>query len=464
MSMSTTLLIFGASGDLTKRLLLPGIGALLERDPDRDVRILGADRADLSQKDFANLLHDGLINGGANSQLAEEHVQATKYFTCDVVDPDQLREVINAVSDTDRLVLYFALPPAVTAQACEALTKCDLPQNTHLAMEKPFGFDLQSAKDLNRIVARLVPEEQIHRMDHFLGKTTVIDVMAVRFANRMLQAVWSASDIESIEISYDEELALENRAGYYDHAGALIDMIQSHLLQVMAVVAMEPPSAISSRELRDAKAAVLRATRIWDDDATVATRRARYVAGQVGERHVPSYVDEPGVDASRNTETLAQITLEVANQRWRGVPITLRSGKALGKTRKRVVITFRDVRHLPQGFEGGCGPDRLIMNLDPDIMELQLTTNGAQDPFVLEQSRFITELRQAELTAYGEVLSAILDGDSLLSVRGDTAEECWRITDEVLAMWRTHQVPLEEYPAGSPVPSHWQPALADDAT
>src|SRR5690625_267019 len=275
MGVATTLLIFGASGDLTKRLLLPGIGALLERDGDRELTIYGADRAALSQQDFRERLEEALRDGGASESLIARHVERTRYYECDVADPDQLRAVIEKVSGDDRLVLYFALPPAVTAQACEALTKCDLPPRTHLALEKPFGFDLESARALNRVVAQLVPEDQIHRMDHFLGKSTVIDVMAVRFANLMMQTVWSADHIESVEISYDEELALENRGGYYYKAGALVDMIQSHLLQVMATVAMEQPAAITSRDLRDAKTAVLRATHIWDDDPHLSTHRGR---------------------------------------------------------------------------------------------------------------------------------------------------------------------------------------------
>lgn len=463
MGVATTLLIFGASGDLTKRLLLPGIGSLLERDSERDLTIIGADRAPLSQQDFRDRLEASLRTGGASTDLATRHGERTHYYECDVTNSDELRDVISQVSPggEGRLVLYFALPPEVTAKACDALTRCDLPSKTHLALEKPFGFDLESARALNRVVARLVPENQIHRMDHFLGKSTVIDVMAVRFANRMMQAVWSADHIESVEISYDEELALEGRAGYYDRAGALVDMIQSHLLQVMAVVAMEQPAAITSEDLRDAKTAVLRATKIWDDDASVSTRRGRYVAGRVGQREVPSYVDEAGVDPERGTGTLAQVTLEIANQRWCGVPFTLRSGKALGHTRKRVVVTFRDVRHLPRGFKGASGPDRLIMHLDPDIMELQITTNGSENPFELEQSTFKTGLREAELAAYGEVLSAILDGEAMLSVRGDAAEECWRITDEVLGAWRAGDVPLEDYVAGSRVPRHWNPALLD---
>ncbi len=455
----TTLLILGASGDLTRRLLLPGIGSLLEREPDRPVRIVGADRADLSGADFADRLGEALTEGGAAPEVVARLQQQTAYYPIDVTDASALGPVLEELSDTGRLVLYFALPPAVTERACRAMVGMDLAENVHLAMEKPFGHDQASARELNRVVARLAPDERVHRVDHFLGKSSVLDIMALRFANRMLQAVWSAEHIESIEIAYDESLALEGRAGYYDHAGALVDMIQSHLLQVMSVVTMEPPAEISDRELRDAKSAVLRATRLWDGDPATASRRGRYTAGTIGDRSVPDYLDEQGVDPDRDTETMAQITVEVANQRWAGVPITLRSGKALGQTRKHVVITFADVRHLPAGLTGPDPKDRLIIGLSPDVMELHLTTNGTSDPLALEQSVLRTELRQAELEAYGEVLAAILDGEVILSVRGDAAEECWRITDQVLDCWRTGTVPMTDYPAGSPVPADWHPAL-----
>lgn len=455
----TTLLILGASGDLTRRLLLPGIGSLLEREPDRPVRIVGADRAEMSAEDFADRLGDALTEGGAPPDVVARMTQSTTYYPIDVTDVDALRRVLDELSDTGRLVLYFALPPAVTERTCRAMTALDLGENVQLAMEKPFGHDQASARALNQVVARLVPDDRVHRVDHFLGKSSVLDIMALRFANRMLQAVWSAEHIESIEIAYDESLALEGRAGYYDHAGALVDMIQSHLLQVMSVVAMEPPAEISDRELRDAKSAVLRATRLWGGDPARASHRGRYTAGRIGDRSVPNYLDEDGVDAARDTETMAQITVEVANHRWAGVPITLRSGKALGETHKHVVITFADVRHLPAGLTGPDPEDRLIIGLSPDVMELHLTTNGTSDPLALEQSVLRTDLRHAELDAYGEVLAAILDGEVMLSVRGDAAEECWRITDEVLDCWRSGAVPMTDYAAGSPVPADWHPAL-----
>ncbi len=460
MTTPTTLLILGASGDLTRRLLLPGLGALLERDPQRPVRIVGADRADLGTDAFAERLAQALAEGGASDDVVNTHRRSTVYHQLDVTDSDAFTAVLASLSTSDRLVIYFALPPAVAERACQALLSCQLPPDTHLAMEKPFGYDLASARSLNALVTRLVSDDRVHRVDHFLGKSTVLDVIALRFANRMIQNVWSANDIESIEIAYDEELTLEGRAGYYDHSGALVDMIQSHLLQVMAVVTMEPPSQISGRELRDAKSAVLRATRLWGDNPAKATRRGRYTAGTIGDRIVPNYLDEPGVDPERDTETMAQITVEVVNQRWTGVPITLRSGKSLGTTRKHIVINFADVRHLPEGLTRSCdGPDRMIIGLSPDVMELHVTTNTTQDPFMLEQSTFATDLRHSDLDAYSEVLAAILDGEMMISVRGDAAEECWRLTDQVLEAWRSGDVPMEDYVAGSPVPTDWKPAL-----
>lgn len=464
----STLVILGASGDLTRRLLLPGIGSLLELEPDRELRIIGADQQEMDPTTFSTLLAAALTEGGASREVVERVVGVSGYHAMDATNTDALDRLLrdagaarpDATPDGERrIVLYFALPPAVTARVCEALVPLRLPDHVHLAMEKPFGRDEQSARELNALVDRLLPDDRVHRVDHFLGKSTVLDVMAIRFANRMFQSVWNAENIESIEIAYDEDLALEGRAGYYDHAGALQDMIQSHLLQVMALVTMEPPASITERDLRDATAAVLRATRLQGDDPVIASRRGRYSAGMSGTRPVPSYVDEQGVDPARDTETLAQITVEVQNSRWAGVPITLRSGKALGTTNKHVVITFRDVRHLPEGLTGPDPKDRLVIGLTPDVLELRITTNGSDDPLQLEQSVLSATLHESDLEAYGEVLAGILDGNPMLTVRGDAAEECWRLCDRVLAAWRDGSVPMEEYPAGSGVPASWDAAL-----
>jgi glucose-6-phosphate 1-dehydrogenase len=451
MTVETTLLILGASGDLTSRLLLPALGELLQREPERRVHLLGAAMDDWDDTHWHDVVRTAFAESGTD--LASSVVASTTYRRADITNADDLRALVTGV--TGRLAVYFAVPPAIAARACQALTDVTLPEGTVLALEKPFGIDEASARALNATLLGLVPESQIFRVDHFLGRSTVLNLLGVRFANRVLEPVWSAENIESVVIRYDESLALEGRAGYYDHAGALTDMIQSHLLQVLAFVAMEPPASLDEVDLRDATSAVLRATALWEDDPTKASRRAVYTAGTVDGRAVPSYVDEVGVDPSRHTETLAELTCEVRTARWQGVPFTLRSGKALTARDAEIVMRFRPVRHLPAGFAGDAAGSVLRFTLGPDRISLELNVNGADDPFRLEKTVLMADLGEGALKAYGEVLSGILDGDPTLSVRADAAEQCWRIVQPALDAWRSGAVPLDEYTAGSDGPTGW---------
>lgn len=451
MTVETTLLILGASGDLTSRLLLPALGELLTRESWRRVHLRGAGMDDWSDDHWRDVVRASFAAGGA--QVANDVIASTSYTRADITNADDLRALV--ASTPGRLALYFAVPPAVAARACEALTDVELPEGTILALEKPFGVDEESARALNATVQGLVPEQQIFRVDHFLGRSTVLNLLGVRFANRVLEPVWSAENVESVVIRYDESLALEGRAGYYDHAGALMDMIQSHLLQVLAFVAMEPPATLDEVDLRDATSAALRATALWDDDPVHASRRAIYTAGTIAGRSVPSYVDEDGVDPSRQTETLAELTCEVRNARWQGVPFTLRSGKALAARDAEIIVRFRPVRHLPAGFTGDADGSVLRFTLGPDRMSLELNVNGADDPFRLEKTVLTADLGDGALKAYGEVLSGILDGDATLSVRADAAEQCWRIVQPAIDAWRAGTVPLDEYAAGSSGPDGW---------
>ncbi len=451
MTVETTLLILGASGDLTSRLLLPALGELLTRESWRRVHLRGAGMDDWTDEHWRDVVRTSFAAGGADA--ANDVIASTSYTRADITNADDLRTLVAATPG--RLALYFAVPPAVAARACEALTDVELPKGTILALEKPFGVDEESARALNATVLGLVPEQQIFRVDHFLGRSTVLNLLGVRFANRVLEPVWSAENIESVVIRYDESLALEGRAGYYDHAGALTDMIQSHLLQVLAFVAMEPPATLDEVDLRDATSAALRATALWNDDPEHAARRAVYTAGTSDGRPVPSYVDEDGVDPSRNTETLAELTCEVRNARWQGVPFTLRSGKALAARDAEIILRFRPVRHLPQGFTGDADGSVLRFTLGPDRMSLELNINGADDPFRLEKTVLTADLGDGALRAYGEVLSGILDGDATLSVRADAAEQCWRIVQPAIDAWRNGSVPLDEYAAGSTGPTGW---------
>jgi glucose-6-phosphate 1-dehydrogenase len=212
---------------------------------------------------------------------------------------------------------------------------------------------------------------------------------------------------------------------------------------------------VNARDLRDAKAQVLRACQAWHGDPAAASKRARYTAGSIEGRDIPNYTDEPGVDPARNTETLAELTVEVDNWRWAGVPFRLRSGKALAERRKEVLITFKPLPHLPTGLHGDASPDRLRLLMQPDHISLEMNMNGPDDPFDLDRVALSADLNPGRLPAYGEVLAGMLDGDPLLSVRGDTAEECWRIVDPVLDAWRSDSVPMDEYPAGSSGPTNW---------
>jgi len=219
---------------------------------------------------------------------------------------------------------------------------------------------------------------------------------------------------------------------------------------------MEPIATVNEVDLRTAKAQVLRACRPWDDDPVGSGRQARYTHGSIEGRDVPDYTAEPGVDPARNTETLAELVVQIDNWRWSGVPFRLRSGKALRERRKEVLVTFKPVPHLPTGLEGKPIPDQLRLTMGPDRMALEMNVNGPNDPLVLDRVSLFTDLNPGRLPAYGEVLAGVLDGDPLLSVRGDSAEECWRIVDPVLQAWRDGKVPMDEYAAGSDGPTNWK--------
>ncbi|WP_239022374.1 hypothetical protein [Raineyella fluvialis] len=276
---AVTLVILGASGDLTGRLLLPGLATLLKAEPELDVTLVGASDLDWSQEKWADRVSSALTDGGCSAAGIRRLVEGTRYERLDVTDAAQMQRFLTELSG--QIVLYFALPPAVSMRSCEALAHVDLPAGIRLAIEKPFGSDLTSAQQFNALLARLVPEEQIFRVDHFLGKATVLNLLGLRFANRILEPVWNATNIERVEFVADETLALEGRARYYDHAGALKDMIQSHLLLVMAMFALEEPARLDAVELRDLMVHTLRSTHLWDNDPVASSRRARYTAGTI---------------------------------------------------------------------------------------------------------------------------------------------------------------------------------------
>lgn len=446
-----TLVILGAGGDLTARLLLPGLASLLASSRGAKLQLIGVDRGAMSDAAWTKRVTTAFA--GSPSDLGARVTRESFYVQADATSADDLQRVLAQAKG--RTALYFALPPAIALLACKALSKIALPPGIVLALEKPFGSDARSARSLNRLLETMVPEEQVFRVDHFLGKSTVLNLIGLRFANRLFEPLLTAQNVESVEIVIEEDLALEGRAGYYDHAGALKDMIQSHLLLVLALAAMEPPSSVNSEDLRGAMAQVLRAARPWKKDGT-ASRRARYTAGTIGRRKLPAYTAEEGVVPSRRTETLTELTVAIDTWRWAGVPFVLRSGKAIGEPRQDVVFNLRAVPHLPTGFSGPREQGRVRIGIKPATLDVDLATNGRDDPFDLEHDVLHAEFGPSELSAYGEVLAELCEGDPTLSVRGDIAEECWRIVSPVLAAWNRNAVRLDTYPAGTRGPTSWK--------
>lgn len=454
---AVTLIILGASGDLTARLLLPGLGSLMRLEADRDLTVIGSGRSPLNDDQFRDVIDQAFTRVQCPEATAARVMRNSRYIQADPTDPNGLRALFDAARGT--VVVYFALPPAVTIQICRVLETMDLPEGLRLALEKPFGVDRTSAIILNEQLQRVVPEDQIYRVDHILATATVLNLIGLRFANRALQLMWDRQQIERVEIVYDEVLALEGRAAYYDKSGALRDMLQSHLLQVLSLFAIEPPASIDPTEIHDLQAQVLRATRVWRGDPLKAARRARYTAGYVDGHPVPSYIDEAGVDPDGGTETLAEVTLEIQNSRWAGVPFTLRSGKGLSRIRKEIICHLRPVPHLPVGFRNTSRElDQLRIGLNPGCVTLELSMNSAT-PMLLERKSLTTELGQPVMTAYGEVLRHIFDGNQLLAVRADIAEESWRVFESTLAAFAAGEIPMDEYPAGSSGPWPLRPAL-----
>jgi glucose-6-phosphate 1-dehydrogenase len=448
-----TLFILGAGGDLTSRLLLPGLGHLLASERGTSFQLIGVDSRPMDDAEWRHIVSTAFGSHAATAKRVRSVAQSSVHRAADVTDPGQLQKLLDESEGTP--AIYFALPPHVTIAACSALENVTLPEGTLLCLEKPFGTDLESATALNRQLARLVPENQVHRIDHFLGKSTVLNLLGLRFANRIFERVWNAENVASVDIIFDESLALEGRAGYYDKAGALVDMIQSHLLLVLALIAMEAPSSLDADDLRGAVAQALRATAFTRGDPAKHSRRARYVAGEIDGRRLPAYSREEGVKESNKTETLAEVEFRVNNWRWAGVPFRLRSGKALGEKSQQIILTFRDVPHRPIGLEGDPGPSQLRISLNPDQLSLDVNLNGQGNPFQVDRAVLDAEFGPGELPAYGEVLAGILAGDPTLSVRGDAIEELWRIVAPVLAAWGADKVPLETYPAGTAGPTNW---------
>jgi glucose-6-phosphate 1-dehydrogenase len=435
------LLLFGASGDLVGRLLLPALATLHAAGKlGDDFEVVGAAQERWSDGDFRNHAAERLAEHAADlpADAREASLRGLRYRAVDFGDRATVDALVNGTG-SGPLAAYLALPTGVFPAAITALDEVGLPNGSRIVLEKPFGESLEDAVELNALLARVGPEagpSAVFRVDHVLGMATAQNLIGMRSADAVLEAVWNAEHIERVELLWEETLALEGRAGYYDRAGALKDVIQNHLLQVLALIAMEPPASPGERNLRDAKVDVLRSVL-----PPSRSRRARYTAGRIGAREVPSYVDEEGVDPAHCTETFAEVLLELDSERWAGAQFVLRAGKALGRQRKGAVVRFRTPgNQLWIGIDG------------PQDIRLSLTGLAAGPPPEHTTVELSGEPPASDLPAYARVLLDVLSGGCSLSVRGDEAEEAWRVMTPVLDAWKSGGVPLEEYPAGSAGP------------
>ena len=445
------LVLLGAGGDLAARLLLPSL-ALLQAEGalPSDFRLLGVDRHDLDVHAYRRQLTETLARFAPEVEEGQRAalVERTDHIRADVTSAADLAPVLEWAGGP--AVVYLALPPALFAPVLSALGGASLPPGSVVAIEKPFGQDLESARALNALLHDRLPGVTVFRNDHFLHAQTVQNVLGLRLGNQLFEPLWSARHVERVQIVWDESLTLEGRAGYYDRSGALRDMLQNHLLQVLCLVAMEPPATLGAADLRDARLAVLRAIRRPDPSAS---RRARYTQGRIGDRPVPDYVAEPGVDPDRGTETFAEVTLQVANWRWAGVPFELRSGKALRRDVAEIRVVFRAVPHV--AFPAAVAPaaNVLRIELEPGGLHLGLNLNAEGELVGLAPVDLHAHLPAPVRPPYAGLLLDILRADPTLAVRGDEAEQAWRIMEPVLEAWSRDEVPMEGYKAGSDGPA-----------
>lgn len=448
--MTNRLLILGASGDLTSRYLIPALCDLEQAGKlPPDFRVLGFAREQWSTTQFRAKVSTRLREHASNipSSVRRAVTASLDYYSADVTSGEALGRVLGTLDEP--VVAYLALPPSIFMETVQALEEVGLPGGSKVVIEKPFGEGLASAQRLNGVLQRSFSEDSIFRIDHFLGMQTVQNILGLRFANAVFESTWNQEHISRVEITWDETLALEGRS-YYDGVGALKDMVQSHLLQLLCLVAMERPLSFSQRHFRDRKVETLRSVhKLGLDEVNQATVRGRYGKGTIADREVRAYVDEEGTDASRNTETFVQVTLGLSSPRWSGVPFVLRTGKALAKNRFEIAVHFERPPYLSFGQMHEPEANVLRCFIDPDRLVLGLNVNSPGDLFDLEPIELQADLARQTLPAYARLILDVLAGDPTLSIRGDEAEESWRIVDPILEAWRMGASPLSEYPAGS---------------
>ncbi|WGF88419.1 glucose-6-phosphate dehydrogenase [Marinivivus vitaminiproducens] len=466
------LTVFGATGDLARRKILP---ALYHRDLDGQLpdqaTIIGVSRRDLGDDGFAALAREAI---GEHIRPAEQFPAAIERFIgrlrfcpVDASSDEGWPELAAAVKPyADRVqVLYLATAPDLFAPICERLGRFGLANHVaRVVIEKPIGKDLQSARRLNDAIGQVFSEDRVYRIDHYLGKETVQNVMALRFANALFEPLWNAGHIDHVQITVAESLGVEDRAGYYDTAGALRDMVQNHILQLLCLVAMEPPRSLDADAVRDEKLKVLRSLKPIDKDLVGAlTVRGQYRAGASPKGAVPGYLDELGeARGASSTETFVAFKAEIGNWRWAGVPFYLRTGKRLPTRVSEIVVSFRPVPHSI--FAGQAGPveaNHLVVRLQPDegvklwLMIKDPGPGGLRLKHVPLDMTFAEAFGVRNPDAYERLLLDVVRGNQTLFMRRDEVEAAWAWIDPILQAWKDNNMAPRPYTAGT-----WGPAAS----
>ncbi len=454
-----TIVVLGATGDMAKRLLFPALYslALAERLPD--VRIVGYGLDDLGDEKFCELVREGIDAQHLEVDGAWEDFAAHMTYRQGELHADQLAPIGELIAKD--AVFYLALPPGLFATAATALAEAGLASEENgsrrLVVEKPFGTDLESALRLNAELHENWTEDQIFRIDHFLGKETVQNIMVFRFANRFFEPAFNSAHIEQVQITVAESLGLEGRYRYYDEIGALRDMVQNHLLQLFTIVAIEPPAIWDADVLHDHKVEVLKAVRpLSPQDCERDAVRAQYVEGRINGEDVPGYREEGGVEEGSTTETFAAVKLQVDNWRWKGVPFYLRTGKRLASKHSEIAIQFR--RPPTRLFESSAAnPVRsnwLVFTIQPeDAIDLGIRARAPGLGLTSRQLTLHAEYAQedeAVTSAYEQLLLDVLEGTRTPFLRFDEVEWSWRVIEPLLKAWESGEP--EIYRAGTDGP------------